>query len=175
MLRCLTFVRFQLKDWFTPTPAVPEYFTTMTVRPAMAQPDRLVNCFEIDNKQSISFWRLLRVCVVFQLCCSRAIRLHDWFCCIARRTGQPSSWLALRAAANCQDHFLLPSSLRFPAEQAGYTQTRLCSAAVDAAQGDSLLRRGEHLSAQACQDIHSACDIRFHTRLQIHKQFVSPI
>lgn len=57
------------------------------------------------------------------------------------RTGPPSSWLALRAAANCQDHILLPSSLRFPAEQAGYTQTRLCSAAVDAAQRDPLLRR----------------------------------
>ncbi len=82
---------------------------------------------------------LLQVCVwvcvsVFQLCCSTAVQLHDWFCCVERRTGPPSSWLALRAAANCQDHFLLPSSLRFPAEQAGYTQTRLCSAAADAAQ-----------------------------------------
>lgn len=81
------------------------------------------------------------MCVVFQLCCSTAVQLHDWFCCVERRTGPPSSWLALRAAANCQDHFLLPSSLRFPAEQAGYAQTRLCSAAADAAQRDPLLRR----------------------------------
>lgn len=81
------------------------------------------------------------VCVIFQLCCSTAVQLHDWFCCVEHRTGPPSSWLALRAAANCQDHFLLPSSLRFPAEQAGYAQTRLCSAAVDDAQRDPLLRR----------------------------------
>lgn len=83
MLRWLTFVRFQLKDWFTPTPAVPEYFTTMTVRPAMAQPDRLVDCFEIDNKQSISFWRPLCVCAC--VCRLSAVLLYS----------NPAPWLIL--------------------------------------------------------------------------------